>query len=219
MSSRRESIRFRFPVRVALVLCLAASLGPTCGPRFDSIAFLEPADGRLQATAQSVFVWGRVGKSVDPASVAFWLDDVDLTAALGLVPPFADEGGLVMVGPDVVTVSGFTFAPPGGATAEFSLTLAGLSAGGHVVTAAGTKNGNLIVRQRSVSLVDGFVQELATTAAAGLPGGPLAVGGRVLANASLGQAIAAPPIVVPIDETLRSGHVEAAEQTLANGGP
>ena len=203
--------------RLLLLLGLAASLGPTCKP-FNSIGYFEPAEGRIQVKAQPVLVWGRMGKNFDAATAAFAIDGVDLVAALGLTPPFENAGGVVAVGPDLVTVSGFTFQPSGTQASQFTVVLAGLPPGPHLFTTSAERAGDLVAVDRTFQLVDGFAQELAGTTSMGLVGGPRTLGAKVLANESLGQAIAAPPAALAGGGSVRSGHVEAAEGRIAGGG-
>jgi len=207
--------------RAALAVLAFASAGPQCAP-FAGIRLFTPDEGMLFAQSAPVQLSGRIGKEFDPSTTRFAVDGVDLVAALGLVPPFTGQSGVVPVGPDIVTVTGFSYDPTVPGTVLFSVTIEGLSPADHALEVSSEKaaDGSLVSRTRGFAVVAGFVQELATTRSAGLPGGPIAIGSSgVLANQSMGGALAAPPAVLSGAGTLRSGHVEAVEARIAVGGP
>lgn len=203
---------------LALVLC--AALGAKCGP-LRVIQFLEPDDGKLLASGAPLVVLSRIGQVFDPATVAVEIDGVDLVAALGLVPPFVGAGGAVVVGPDLVMVSNFTYDPTAPGEPRLDVQVDGLSPGAHDVTISANKtaSGEPGSASRSFSVVGGFAEAVPALTAAGLPGGPATTGSAgFLANQALGQPLAAPPIGFVGGESLRSGHIEAAERSIA-GGP
>lgn len=207
-------------LRLLLLACTAALVAARCGP-LRTIVLQAPDQGALVSQGAGVAVAGRIGRVFDPATAAFEVDGVDLVAALGLTPPFSDAGGAVLVGADVVAVSGFSYDPTLPGDPAFSLLLEGLSPGDHQVqvSAERSADGTLVAKARGFAVVGGFVQELPALGSAGLPTGPLPVGSGLLANQSAGRALAAPPIALSGGGTLRSGHVEAVERRIAAGGP
>ena len=73
----------------------------------------------------------KVGRNYVATSAAVRVDGVDLAAALGLVPPFADAAGNVLIGGDVVAVSEFSYEIPPSGPYQITATLTGLPAGDH----------------------------------------------------------------------------------------
>ncbi len=212
----------RAPAALLGALLLAiANAGPACGP-IQGIQFLEPASEMLHTAGTAVAVTGRTGPGFDPATTRFSVDGVDLVAALGLTPPFTDATGDVLIGATLVSVSGFSYDPSGPGEIPFAFTLDGLPVGTHQLEAFSEKlaTGAPTTKTRDLRVVGGFEEKLATTTSAGLVGGSVATGSAgVLANQSLGQAVAAPPAALAGGGTLRSGHVEAVEERISAGGP
>jgi hypothetical protein len=204
-----------------LVLLLASALGPRCSQmRFAGIAIDDPLAAEI-FVAGSLQVSARVGREHGEATMALDLQGVDLAAALGLVPPFLDESGVVLVASDAVTVMGFTLESPAAGPRRVEATISGLSAGPWTidVRAVKTQDGVPVTATRDVAVVDSMTLEAVDLPAAALPGGPRASDTQgILANGSLGQALAAPPIATLGGGSIRSGHVEAAEALIANGG-
>jgi len=212
--------RSRGPIVLLGILGLAVLAGK-CGS-VQAIRILAPLQGQLQVTSIPVAVAGQITRDFDPLSVEFVVDGIELSAALGVSPPFSGVAGVVMIGGEAVTVSGFSYDPTLAGTPAFAFDLAGLPAGDHALAVSGTRvsNGVMTTRTRDFGLADGFQQGVVAGAAAGLPGGPEALGASgYLASQCLGQAVAAVPISLGAAGTLRSGHVEAAEQQIAVGGP
>ncbi len=203
------------------LLCLLAVLllGARC--RFTGISIDAPAAG-LILDAQPVAVLARLASSFDSQTVEVRLDGVDLIDALGLTPPFSGQGGVVNVGGDLVTVANFTFNDPDPGVKTVSLELSDLDTDEHLLEVEGVRLGvDLLTVASDFTTVDFFTQELELVPAAGLPGGPeqTGEGGSILANATLGDPLAGPPIAVSDGGEIRSGFVEAAEGRIAGAGP
>ena len=132
---------------------------------------------------------------------------------------FSGAGGVVNVGGDLVTVSNFNF-PAGASTKFVTLQLSDLDSNLHaLVLRASRLNLTQAEKARTFTVVDFFTQELQILSAAGLSeplqSGP---GGSILANATLGDPFAAPPVSFSDGSSLRQGFVEAAEGIIA-GAP
>ncbi len=207
---------------VLAIACVAlANLGADGCNQFRSVRVDEPTDGEL-LVGEPIAIQASVGTNHDPATIALAIDGVDLVASLGLVPPFVDAAGVVLVGGDPVQVTELTLDPTLPGIRVISGKVAGLPLGAHDVTVSAlrTNNAQLISSTISVDVLDGLLLDLPETAAAGLPGGPVeSTSEGTLANAALGQALAAPPVLTLGGDTIRSGHVSAAEQVISAGGP
>lgn len=198
---------------MSLVLAAGANGGANCGP-FNNIAIDQPPLGSVFDN-DPVAIALRIGRGFDPLSVEVELDGVDLIAALGLTPPFSGAGGVVNVGGDLVTVSNFDFTDT--PTKFVNLEISDLDTADRTLVVRGVKSGvGLQQKTRPFVFVDFFTQELEIFSAAGLAEpeqtGP---GGTILANASLGDPFASPPVTFPDDSVLRQGFVEAAEGRIA----
>jgi len=211
----------RSQIRIGLLgALLGLSLGPSCGPKA-TLTIHSPRDGEILVTGV-VEVDADAGRKLDGTSLTLELEGVDLAAALGLVPPFSDESGVVAVGAALVAVTGFTIATPVQGPHVVAATLSGLPPGRYVLSLSGEVSGSTTLVSRALDLVvvEALVLEASDVPAAGLPGGAVALPTQgVLGNASLGQALAAPPIATQGGASIRSGHVEVAEGLIAGGGP
>ena len=215
--SRDHPSRSARPLHVlALALALGAQLGPTCGG-VAGVRFDEPAANALTADG-SVEVVARTGVDLGEASLE--LEQVGLADALGLTPPFQDQSGFVVVAGSPIAVTGFSIFTADGSR-HVHASLAGLPPGVFRLEVSGRNPQTNVTNQVQVSfrVVDHFTLDATDLPAAGLPGG-VAVSETegILANASLGQAIAAPPVATLGGQTIRSGYVERAE-ALISGGP
>jgi hypothetical protein len=205
------------PRLLALTALLPALLAAPCGLR--SIVIDSPFDGALlEDAAHAVSLSARVGTNFDLASVEVRLDGVDLVAALGLVPPFSGASGVVLVGPDPIAISGFSFT--GGNPRFVDLVAGGLPLGAHVLEVEGDKNdgSSSVIDTAGFEIFDPF----SLAAEAIVPSGarPRDAGAEgTLFGATLGQPLAAPPIAISDGGELRSGFVEASEALIAGGAP
>lgn len=202
-----------------LGVLLGLSLGPSCGPSAN-VNVHSPRDGEILVTGV-VEVDASLGRKLDGATLALEIEGVDLAAALGLVPPFSDESGMTSVGGDVVTVTGFTIETPLQGPHVVQATIAGLSPGTYGLVVSGEVSGSMNLQSSALDflVVESLALEAVDLPAAGLPGGAVALPTQgVLGNASLGQALAAPPIATQGGASIRSGHVEVAEGLIAGGG-
>ena len=107
---------------VLLGAAALANLALTC-----SSAITAPREAQILPDS-AIRAAATILRNFDPASVIVAIDGVDLTAAVGLVPPFADESAVVIVGGVPVTVSDFDFEVVPTMPHLVSLELAGLPA-------------------------------------------------------------------------------------------
>jgi hypothetical protein len=203
---------------LAVSTLLPALLAAPCGP-LRTIVIDVPFDGALlEDPSHSVSLAARVGTNFDLASVEVRLDGVDLVAALGLVPPFANASGVVMVGPDPVAVSGFTFTSTN--PRRVDLVAGGLPLGAHVLEVEGEKSdaSGSVVDLAGFQIFDPFALAAEAIVPSGARPRELA-SGATLFGATLGEPLAAPPVAFGDGSELRSGFVEASEALIAGGGP
>ncbi|MDJ0788617.1 MAG: hypothetical protein QNK05_17555 [Myxococcota bacterium] len=199
-----------------LLLALVALPAMQCGPRLSLDA---PGEAQLLDEAP-VLVTGEVAKAFQPASVELRLDGVDLIAALGLVPPFTGAGGVVNVGGQLVTVSGFDFDPTPPGVTPLLVDLDGLDPGDHtlelVAQRAGTAPTSVL---RSFGVVAAF-QQPATTLDSGAPAASLSLGSEgSVSGASLGQPLAGPPVSLSLGSEVRPGFVPVREELITGATP
>lgn len=178
-----------------------------------TVSIVQPRDGSLHDDPD-VSVAARIGRNfVHDAAVAR-IDGVDLVAALGLVPPFADASGVVAIGGASVAVSGFTYeipAPPD--PIRVSATLVGLAVGDHVLEVeappieVGAPAG---LDVHAFAVTEPFTLEAAVLPSAGTPPpGLVTLPGRPR-SVTLGDGLAAPPVGYAGGGSLRSGFTPVA---------
>jgi hypothetical protein len=186
---------------------------------FTVVVPLAPRDGAL-IDDSVVPAAGSVSSEIERASVAVQLDSVDLIAALGLTAPFAGAGGVVAIGPDLVTVSGFDFATNEAGWSHITLSLSGLPLGSHSLSLAGVNaaTGAGMTQTADFAIVAPFTQEVQVLVSSGAPH-PLQAASSTLFGATLGQPLAAPPVGLPGGSELRTGFAEVAEARIAGGLP
>ena len=203
---------------LALAALAPALLAAPCGKR--SIVIDAPFDGALlEDPSHGVALAARVSTNFDPATVEVRLDGVDLVAALGLVPPFSDASGVVVIGSTPVSITGFSFTTDTNPRLV-DLVASGLDLGAHALEVEGDKSDG------SGSVVDaagfGIFDPFALAAQALVPSGarPRDAGSEgTLFGATLGQPLAAPPVALSDGGALRSGFIEASEALIAGGVP
>ena len=213
MSHLRSARAYRF----VLLLIATSLIAARCGP--PAIVVTAPRSGAL-IDDSVVPAAGSISPEIERASVVVQLDGVDLIAALGLTAPFADAGGVVAIGPDLVTVSGFDFDTNEAGGSHIVLSLTGLPLGSHSLSLAGmnVETGVGVTRTAVFAIVTPFTQEAHVLASSGVPY-PLSAGSSILFGATLGQPLAAPPVGFPGVSELRSGFAEAAEARIEGGMP
>ena len=141
------------------------------------------------------------------------MDGVELIAALGLVPPFAGAAGNVVIGPDTIAVSNFTYSIPPTDLIVISATLAGLPSANHTLEAEAVPSGGgaNTLKTRLFAVVEPMTLEAEVIASSGTPAPPF-VPGNHAGNATLGESLAAPPVTLSNGAgTLRAGYVPAAQ--------
>ena len=84
---------------LALLVVSFLAVGAQCGGGAGTITIFEPDPGDLFDEAPIV-VSARMSNNFAPSTVKVRVGGVDLIEALGLFPPFQDEGGVVQVGAD-----------------------------------------------------------------------------------------------------------------------
>jgi hypothetical protein len=203
-----------------LALAAPALLGAPCAP-LDTIVVTAPARDALTDDPQ-LAASARAGRNFGTATLEVRLDGVDLVAALALTPPFFDAAGSVLVGADLIDVSGFTIddtqAPM---PIQLELDLDGLPVGTHLLEFEGTVTATSTLVTRSVAFerVLAFTQEAAALDSGALHGGPVTALAGILRNASLGQPLAAGPIGLAGGGSVRSGIVEVSQALGGGSGP
>jgi hypothetical protein len=188
---------------LALLLAAVASLGATCtGGQLKTVRVDRPREGFL------------VDDPSPLASIDVTLDGVSLTSALGLIPPFQDQGGAVVLPSGTVQVSGFTVKA---VTGSRSVTLAaeGLALGGHEVEISAVRTADLalVTSQAGFRLVTplALAAEALPAAARSLPAAVGATG--VLAHQTGGEG-AAGVASNPGGSQLRAGFTPVAEALI-----
>lgn len=203
---------------LALAVLLPALLAAPCGLR--SIVIDTPFDGALlEDPGHGVALAARVGTNFDLATVEVRLDGVDLVAALGLVPPFTNASGVVVIGSTPVSITGFGFTHDTNPRLV-DLVASGLALGAHALEVEGEKTdgSGSVLDAAGFEIFDPFTLAAQTL----VPGGarPRDAGGEgTLFGATLGQPLAAPPVALADGGELRAGFVEAAEALIAGGAP
>lgn len=205
---------------IAIVLVVLPCIAARCGG-LKTIVIDEPIQGAL-VDDSTVVAAARVGTNFDELTAQVRIDGVDLIAAFALVPPFQDEAGVVMIGPDLVTVTGFTFTADPGAPRVIALSAAGLPTGPHLFEVeADLANGQgAVLRGTEFEQTGVFSLEVAGIAVSGLRNAPVAAGAEgVLVNAVLGSPLAARPVGLTGGGELRPGPMPAAEARINGGTP
>jgi len=189
--------------------------GVQCGPRLS----IDAPDPLALFDESPVAVSGQIAKAFAPGSVQLRLDGVDLISALALVPPFLDAGGVVDIGGNLISVSGFDFDPTAPGVTPIVLDLDALPAGDHVLELEAQRSGQApLVVTRSFGVALAFVLPAAVLDAGGLTS-PLDLGPEgTLIGASLGQPLVSAPIALDGGSELRPGFVPVREE-LITGEP
>lgn len=200
------------------LLAAGLTLAARCGK--PPIVIEAPRDGALfEDPLPSVAAAARLSNAIDPGSVAVELGGVDLVAALGLLPPFSDESGVVQVGVALVTITGFSFTPLGSGH-RVELVASGLDEGLHSLAVSGLKaSAALVSRSVEFRITGPMTLEVEALTAAGTPPGLTTGAEGTLANAALAQPLAAGPVGLVGGGELRGGLVPVAEARIAGGAP
>ena len=202
---------------LVLAALLPAALAARCGLK--TIIVDRPFPGALlEDPSHAVSLAARVGANFTLASVEVRLDGVDLVAALGLVPPFTNVSGVVVIGPDSIAISGFSFTT--GNPRRVDVVASGLPLGSHVLEVAGDRSdgSGSAVDLAGFEIFDPFALAAQAIVQSGARPRDLASGATLFA-ATLGQPLAAPPVAFGDGSELRSGFVEASEALIAGGAP
>ena len=194
---------------LALTAATLLSLAAACP--LQTVAISAPKNGSLHDDP-SLALDVNVGRNFVATSAVVRVDGVDLAAALGLTPPFADAAGTVTIGGDLVSVSGFTYAIPASGPIELTASLAGLSAGDHTLEAEAQKTaGGTTVKTNTFAVVEPFTLAAEVIASAGTPRPPADVVGNHAGDIVLGEPLAAPPVGIAGGGELRAGFVPAVQ--------
>jgi hypothetical protein len=198
--------------RFAVIVLAGLGLGAPCAAPFASVRVDQPrAQQFFDDPSPVVRGAGRVGTNFSLTSIEVRLDGVDLAVALGLVPPFQNQGGAVMLPSGPVTLSGFSVFTPGGQhTVAFDV--AGLSQDAHTHEISALRISDSV--EIGASAAFRLTSPLGL-AAQGFPAAARAVSaavpGGVLAHQTAGEAGAAGPVPIPGGGELRSGFTPVAE--------
>jgi hypothetical protein len=212
LAARRASSR----ASLALGLLLAvATLGSTCNP--PRVTIQTPREAQLIDDA-SVSMSGRVARPLDEATGALFVNGVDLIDALGVVPPFADVAGVVMIGGEPIQVSEFHWVSAPQTADAVSVRLTGLPPAFHLL--------ELRAEDQAAALHSASVA-FAISAPLGLVLETWDAGGRRLgaqalplgeaSTASLGAAVAGGAIPLAGGDSLHEGL--AASAAALGGNP
>lgn len=196
----------------ALGIAWGAALLVAAGCPAPTVSIVAPRANAL-LDDPSVAIEVRVPRRFVLDAAALRVDGVDLAAALGLVPPFADASGNVVIGGEVVAVAGFDYEIPASGDVWIRATLAGLASADHVVEAEALPSGGgaATTKSRSFAVVAPMTLEAETIASSGTPPPPPIPGNR-MGNATLGEPLAAPPVALASGAgELRPGYVPAAQ--------
>lgn len=211
--------RLAGPTLAGLLLILPLVLAAKCGGVFKGIVIQQPAQGELETDA-FIHLESRIATVIDAPSVAVLLSGVDLIQQLGLVPPFSDQGGSLMIGPDLVVISGFSFDPDG-SIPQLSLDAGGLSLGARDFEVSGFRpsDGVTVMANLAFVMVGPLDEKARAIVAAGQLRPSFLRAGFRLGNAAAGDVSAGTPVFYPDGSELRSGVVETIEARLAGGTP
>ena len=201
----------RSPVAILAGVGLA-SLLLAAGCPLRRVTIVEPRDASLHDDP-GVAVSARIGRNFVHTGAVVRVDGVDLAAALGLVPPFADASGVVVIGAQSVAVTGFRYEIPAAPDPiRVSATLTGLAVGDHTleVEAPPIEPGVPGLDVHVFAVAEPFALAAEVLPSAGtpppglvtLPGQPGAV--------TLGDGLAAPPVGLADGGSLRPGFAPVA---------
>jgi hypothetical protein len=198
--------------RLALIVLGGLGLGAPCSQPFATVRVDQPRVQQLfDDPSPVVHGAGRVGTNFSLASIEVRLDGIDLADALGLTPPFQNQGGAVMLPSGPVTLSGFSVFTPGGQH-SVAFDVAGLteSAHSHEISAVRTADLALVSASAAFSLISplGLAAHVVPAAARALPA---SAPGGVLAHQTAGEAGAAASLPIPGGGELRGGFTPVAE--------
>jgi hypothetical protein len=201
-----------------LVLALVASIAITCRPSA-TISIVAPLPG-LVVDDPSVVLAARVATAFDPMSVEVRVDGVDLIAALGLTPPFANVSGTVSIGGQPIQVTAFRYDTSlAGNPKPVDAVLTGLPEGAHDFAVRGLRlaNGQLATDLHTFIVSSPLALALDAVPASASRAGAVGSAGT-LAYGTLGGALAGPPVPLADGGALRPGFVPAAEGRIS-GAP
>ena len=209
--STHSPLHSRWPARISLACAAALLLG--CPPK--KLVLTAPLQDEL-VTTSSFTVDADLISSIDPTSISLEVDGVDLISELGLVAPFENESGVVMIGGSPVTVVDLDLIDPAQGRTLLHAEVDGLPEGAHLVRVAALSGAQVVEKSRDFQLVSDFALAASAIPAAGLAGGPVASGSEgTLWNASLGSPLSGAPVSNAQGE-LRTGFVAVAEALVAD---
>ena len=197
----------------ALLALAAVGLLLGAGCPLSTVSITDPRAGSLHDDP-AISLDVKVGRNFAQTGTVVRVDGVDLIAALGLVPPFAGASGNVTIAGELVAVSNFSYTIPAATDPiQLTATLAGLSVGDHSLEAEAPPPGAgaPTIKSNRFAVVEPFTKELEVIASAGAaPPGLLVIGNHV-GGATLGEALAGPPVGFAGGGTLRAGFLPAAQ--------
>jgi hypothetical protein len=191
------------------LLLVGGTLGANCGqPR---VSIQTPGEAQV-VDDPSVLATGTVARALDETTGELIVDGVDLLDALGVVPPFANVAGVVVIDGAPVQVSEFSWTGAPGQADTVSVRLAGLPADAHLLELKAFDPGPAVVRSvsRAFLVSEPLALVLEAFDAGGLRAGAQALPLGEASAASLGAALSAGEIPIAGGESIREGLPAAA---------
>lgn len=191
------------------LLLAAGTLGANCNP--PRVSIQTPGEAQI-IDDSSVLATGRVARALDETTGELIVDGVDLLDALGVVPPFANVAGVVVIDGAPVQVSEFSWTGAPGQADTVSVRLAGLPADAHLLELKAFDPGPAVVRSvtRAFLVSEPLALVLEAFDAGGLRAGAQALPLGEASAASLGAALSAGEIPIAGGESIREGLPAAA---------
>lgn len=212
LAARRAQSRRSLALGLLLV---AGTLGSTCNP--PRVTIQTPRDAQLIDDA-SVVMSGRVARPLDETTGELLVNGVDLIDALGVVPPFVDVAGVVLIGGELIQVSEFHWIAAPQTADAVSVRLTGLPPAFHLLELrAEDQAAALHAASASFAVSEPLALVLESWDAGGQRFGTQALPLGEASTASLGAAVAGGSIPLAGGASLHEGL--AASAAALGGNP